>query len=50
VLAILEGEDKEVVGLVLGVANGIQGRGDQEFLAEVSPNPKEFVLGFAGGS
>jgi hypothetical protein len=41
-------KDEEVGELVLGVTNGIQGRGDQEFLAEVSPDPKEFVLGTAG--
>jgi hypothetical protein len=47
-LAVAEGKDKEVGELVLAVANGIQGRGDREFLAEVSPDTEEFVLGPAG--
>jgi hypothetical protein len=47
-LAVSQGEDEEVGELVLIVANGIQGRGDRELLAEVSPDPKEFVLCFAG--
>jgi hypothetical protein len=48
VLVVSEGTDEEVGELVLDVANGIQGGGDQEFLAEVSPDPKEFVLCLAG--
>ena len=46
-LAVSHGKDEEVGELVVGVGDGIQGRGDPEFLAEVSPHPKELVLGFA---
>ena len=46
-LAVSHGKDKEVGELVVRVGDGIQGRGDPVFLAEVSPHPKEFVLGFA---
>jgi hypothetical protein len=46
-LAVSHGKDEEVGELVVGVGDGIQGRGDPVFLAEVSPHPEEFVLGFA---
>lgn len=46
-LAVSHGKDEEVGELVVGVGDGIQGRGDPVFLAEVSPHPEEFVLGLA---
>jgi hypothetical protein len=39
-LAVSHGKDEEVGELVVGVGDGIQGRGDPVFLAEVSPHPK----------
>ncbi len=46
-LAVSHGKDEEVGELVVGVGDGIQGRGDPVFLAKVSPHPKDSVLGFA---